>query len=37
VDQLKRIGNDGGATLMLDREMAARTAEPAGGEEGEGK
>jgi ferritin len=37
VDQLKRIGNDGGATLMLDREMAARAAEPAGGEEGEGK
>jgi ferritin len=37
VDQLKRIGNDGGAMLMLDREMAARTAEPAGGEgEGEG-
>jgi len=32
VDQLKRVGNDGGATLMLDRELSARTAEPAGGE-----
>jgi ferritin len=33
VDQIKRIGNDGGALLMLDRELAARTAPPAGGEE----
>ena len=36
VDQLNRIGNDGGAMLMLDREMAARVPEPAGGEAGEG-
>lgn len=37
VEQLKRIGDDGPALIMLDREMAARTAEPAGGEaEGEG-
>ena len=32
VEQLKRIGNDGPALIMLDREMGARVAEPAGGE-----
>jgi ferritin len=36
VDQLKRIGNDGGALLMLDRELGARQpgAEAGGGEGG---
>ena len=37
VEQLKRIGDDGPALIMLDREMGARTAEPAGGEEGGGE
>lgn len=30
VDQLTRIGNDGGALLMLDREMAGRSPESGG-------
>jgi ferritin len=35
VEQLKRIGNDGPALLILDRELGARLAE-AGGESGAG-
>lgn len=37
VEQLKRIGNDGPALIMLDREMGTRTAGPAGGEAGGGE
>lgn len=32
LDQLKLIGDDGGALLMLDRELAGRTVEAAAGE-----